>query len=317
MLQDDCISMAGSDVAYNNLSDSQKNKAEYQFLKNALQKAPHGIHQGVYIITPSGKYITRINWGWPVPDRALMNTQLKKAIADYQAMSKSERRGNTSLREIDRSMPKEKFITPPPSWLTLSNTARVYPFAEMEPFDIRHPNFTKIDKLWLSRDEKLQLVPSNFSIGNTEEIQLPVIRKLLNHSHLIASCAAWWDEHTKKSDFTMTVKAIKNGKVTIHYKGSFTQIGDSKWNQSSYKGDLLGKAEWNLKTKKFDSIQWVALGTHSLTKLKSNMHRGNTKTVTIAAKLEFDTTAKQKANRDIPPARWDEYPRSQRASIQK
>ena len=113
----------------------------------------------------------------------------------------------------------------------------------------------------------------------------------------------------------MTVKAAKEEKILIHYEGKFHQDADSKWNQSVYKGSLLGKAVWNKQTKQFQKFTWVALGDYTIQNLKSNMHRGNTKTVRIASKLELDPQYPNEI--DLTPSRWDEYPKQIRSHIGK
>jgi len=313
MIKAQCVCMAGSDVDYNNLTDAEKAKGEYQFLKRTLSDAKHGIHQGIYVITPAGKLIKQINWGWPIPDTKTMNEQLTAAIASYKAMSKSERLGTSALANSERSMPEQKFITAPKSWLSLRNTSRSYAFAEMNLFDIRHPVYNKIDKLWFTDSEKLKLLPPQLTVANTGNVDKQLVHRLLSHSHLITNSAAWWQEHIKTGKLSMTVKAVKGEKVLIHYQGDFHQDADSKWNQSAYKGSLLGKAIWNKQTQEFEKFTWVALGDYTLQNLRSNMHRGSTKTVRIASKLELDPKYPNEV--DLTPSRWDEYPREIKAQI--
>ncbi len=310
-----CVTVAGSDIAYNSLTDGQKSKGEYQFLKKSLTDTKHGIHQGIYLITPSGKLIKQLNWGWPTPDTDKMNAQLIEAIASYNSMSKSDRLGSSAMADSERSLPKEKFIITPKSWLQLRNTSRSYAFSEMDLFDIRNPVYNKIDKLWFTETEKLKLLPPQLTIGGRGSVDKLLVHRLLSHSHLITTSAAWWLEHIKKGDLTMEVKAVKGEKIQIHYHGDFLQNADYKWNQSSYKGTLLGKAIWNTRAKKFEKFTWVALGDYTIQNLRSNMHRGTTKTVRIASKLELDP--KFPAEADLTPASWDEYPKEIRSQISK
>lgn len=305
--------MAGSDIAYNNLTDAQKAKGEYQFLKHALSDTKHGIHQGIYVLTPAGKLIKQINLGWPIPDTNRMNDQLKEALTSYKAMSKPERLGASPIANDQRSMPKLEFITAPKEWLSLRNTSRSYGFAEMNLFDIRHPVYNKIDKLWFTNSEKLKLVPPSLTEASTGTVDKLLVHRLLSHSHLITSSAAWWQDHIKVAELSMVVKTVKGEKILIHYTGKFHQDANSKWNQSAYKGTLLGKAVWNHQTKEFEKFTWVALGDYTIQNLKSNMHRGSTKTVRIASKLELDPKYPSEIN--LPPSRWDEYPRDVRSLV--
>lgn len=308
MLNSDCVSLASSDVKYNNLSDALKAKVEYQFLKKSLSTAKHGIHQGVYIVTPSGKLIKQIEWGWPTPDVDKMNTQLERAIGTYKKMSKSERLGSELLTEADRSMPQDARIIAPASWLQLRNTSRSYQFSDMNLFDIRHPAFVTVDKLWFSEQEKLQFVPSKVVKGTREKVATKALNTMLLNSHLITGRSAWWSEHIKQAEMEMKVISANSREVKIHYVGEFKMQANSKWCQESYTGKLLGKAIWNPSSKNFTSFEWISLGDHSIENLKSNMHRGNTKTVSVASKLELDP--QHRCEQGIAPANWpDNYAR--------
>jgi hypothetical protein len=314
MLTNDCVSLASSDVNYKNLSDTLKAKGEYQFLKKSLSTAKHGIHQGVYIITPSGKLIKQISWGWPLPDVDKINAQLELSITDYKKMSKAERLGDMRLTEMDRSMPVESRIIAPKPWLQLRNTTRSYKFSEMNLFDIRHPAFVTVDKLWFSEQEKLQFVPSINAVGTREKVAPKALNTMLLNSHLNVGRSAWWSEHIKQTEMEMKVISSNSKQMLIHYSGDFKMEANSKWCKESYTGKLLGKAVWNPSRKQFTSFEWVSLGDHGIDELKSNMHRGNTKLVTVASKLELD--AQHRCEQGIAPANWpDNYARELRARV--
>lgn len=311
MLNSDCVSLANSDVKYNNLSDSLKAKGEYQFLKKSLSSAQHGIHQGVYIITPSGKLIKQVKWGWPTPNVDQMNAQLRQSIKDYKKMSREDRLGKARLSEADRSMPKQAKMTAPANWLQLRNTSRSYQFSDMELFDIRHPAFVTVDKLWFSEKEKLQFVPSKAVKGSKENVQPEALSRVLLNSHLITGRSAWWSEHIQHAEMEMEVVSANSREVRILYTGEFKMKANSRWCKESYDGKLLGKAIWNPSRKEFLAFEWVSLGDHEIDELKSNMHRGGTKSVTVASRLELDP--QHKTEKGIAPANWpDSYARELR-----
>ena len=124
------ISVAASDVAYNNLPDAAKAKGEYQFLKQALTAAPHGIHQGIYIVTPSGKYLKKCNVGWPHLDPVKALGLMREAVSEYQSMSKNSRLATRALTVNDRSMPQSQHPKPAPEWLKIRSITRSYAFAD-------------------------------------------------------------------------------------------------------------------------------------------------------------------------------------------
>lgn len=298
------IGVASDDVAYNGLSAERKNRAEFQFLKNALADGGRQLHQGVYAVTTSGKFLGKIDGGWPIYDAALSLNNLKKAKADYSKMSRSQREAKRAMGETDRSLIVEK-SSASKSYLKLVNGARHYDFPEMEKFDARHPIYAKRDSLWLSESEAQGLLPDTFELGVQKAVENKVTDKLLLHGHLAMSCPAWWREHIKKRELHVRVDRVETGKVYLSYKGNFTMLADSQWNKSGYKGSLLGKACWNTNSKKFDSLEWVALGERSLQELKSNLHRGNTKNTHVAAYLRLANSSK--VEQEQKPHKWGEY----------
>lgn len=296
--------MASDDVAYNGLAADRKNRAEFQFLKNALADGGRQLHQGVYAVTSSGKFLGKIDGGWPIYDAGVSLNNLKKAKADYSKLSRIQRVAKRSMAESDRSLKVEK-LSASRNYLKLVNGARHYDFPEMEKFDARHPIYAKRDSLWLSESEAQGLLPDTFEIGVAKTVSSAVTDKLLLHGHLAMSCPAWWREHIKKREMHVRVDRVETGKVYLSYKGDFTMFADSQWNKSGYNGRLLGKACWNTSSKKFDTLEWVALGERSLQELKSNLHRGSTKRTHVAAYLRLANSTK--VEQEQKPHKWGEY----------
>lgn len=304
MLRKDCVSVASSDVRYNELSNDLKAKGEYQFLKRSLSGHAHGIHQGVFVVTPSGRLLKKINWGWPVPDVVKMTRQLEDGIQAYKKMAKEDRLGERILNDSDRSMPVADAKVAPEGWLRLRNTSRSYAFAEMELFDIRHPAYVTVDKLWFSEREKRHFVPGNLKKGVKEVMKGEVVARLLLNSHMITGRSAWWREHIRFAEVGMEVVSVDGDKVVIRYHGNMNMVADSKWCKDSYDGSLLGKAVWDSAKEVFVSFEWVTLGEHGVDALLSNMHRGTTKKVRVASLLRMDPLLE--CERGLAPAHWPE-----------
>ncbi len=304
LLQKECVSVASSDVRYNGLSDAMKAKGEYQFLRRSLSGHAHGIHQGVFVVTPSGKLLKKINWGWPVPDVGEMHRQLEQSIVAYKKLSKGERLGVEVLKETDRSMRVADRKDVPAGWLRLRNTSRSYVFPEMELFDIRHPSYVTVDKLWFSGVEKLCFIPGVLKKGEKEVMKPEVVSRVLLNSHMITGRSAWWREHIRVADVGMEVVSAKGDQVEIRYRGKLKLVADSKWCKDTYDGSLLGKAVWDSGKKRFLSFEWVTLGSHGIDSLLSNMHRGTTKSVDVASLLRLDPYLK--CERGMAPAHWPE-----------
>lgn len=296
------VGVASDDVAYNGLSAEAKSRGEFQFLRNALAEGGQQLHQGVFAVSSSGKFLGKIDGGWPLYDSAIALKNLRKANTEYSAFDRANRVASSRLAEVDRSLKKSRLEN---GYLKLVNAVRHYDFAEMERFDVRHPVYTKRDALWLTQREVHGLLPDSLEKGAEKAVESSVVDKLLLHGHLMSSCPPWWREHITKKQMHVSVKQRDGDLVYLRYTGNFRMQADSQWNKSAYRGKLLGRAEWNSASNSFESLEWVSLGERELQELKSNLHRGSTKETKVAAVLRLakNTLAEQ----DLKPHKLNEY----------
>ena len=303
------VSVAASDVEYNNLPNSAKAMGEYQFLKTALTGAPHGIHQGIYVVTASAKYLKKANVGWPSPDSKKALEILRDAVAEYQAMPKSARLAKVPLTKNDRSIGEHHDILPEPTWLKIRSTTRSFPFEGMDLFDLRHPVYYKLDRLWLTPESARGLVPEKLQIGQKSQLGEQALHHLIYDGHLMLGCPPWWHETVKKAEMSVRVVAQQGRQFELKYRGSFELDSDTKYNRSSYRGSLLGTAVWDDDQKRFTRLKWVTLGQRNRRVLKPNETESKLHHTTVGAVLELDPMRPN--DRGLAPHRWqDGYPKS-------
>lgn len=305
--------MAASDVAYNNLPDPAKARGEYQFLRKALTGAPHGIHQGIYVVSASGKYLKQANVGWPSPDPVKALGLLRAATAEYQSMSKSERLAQVVLKDADRSITEGHDILPDPSWLKIRSTTRSYPFKGMDLFDLRNPVYYKLDRIWLTAESARELVPKKLEVGQKTSIGDQALRHLTYDCLQMLGCPPWWKETVKRSEVEVEIVAKKGHLYDVRYVGVFELDSDTQYNKSSYRGDLLGKAVWDDEKKRFLSLKWVTLGTRDRKVLKSNEAKSEVHVTTVGAVFELDPMHVN--DRGLAPHRWDAYPKGMKSLL--
>ena len=306
--------MAASDVEYNNLPAEAKSKGEYQFLRKALTGAPHGIHQGIYVVTPSGKYMKKCNVGWPKLDAKQALSLLREAVAEYSAMPKQERLAQTPLTMADRSMSLRHDVIPAPAWTKIRTTTRSYPFQGMEFFDLRHPIYYKLDWLWLTPASARGLVPTNLSVGAQSSIGKQALRHLTYDCHLMLGCPPWWEETVKTAKVSVKIVAKKGGHYDLRYIGDFHFDSDTKYNKSSYRGKLLGSAVWDAKNESFTRLKWVTLGERNRKVLRSNETKGDVHRTTVGCVFELDPIRPN--DRGMAPHRWhDGYPKEMKKQV--
>ncbi len=301
------MGVAADDVAYNNLPAGAKQKKEFQFLKSGLKDGERSIHQGVYVVTSSGKFLGKIDTGWPTYDAEASLGNLRKSVSKYHSMTKSDRVARGVMSESDRSMPKSEDIARS-GVLKMRTTARNYGFSEMEMFDQRHPTYAKLDAFWLSPDEVGSLLPATNKKGEKSYLAESLVERMLLHSQPMEGCGAWWKEHIRKQKIQVSVSHVIGSEVFLLYHGDLAMSADSKWNKSDFSGRLLGQGVWDKKLQQFTRLEWVTLGERNLKELKSNMHRGNTKKTKIASYMRL--ARKVKEEQSLLPHHWEHYPES-------
>ena len=291
-------------MEYNNLPADAKAKGEYQFLRKALTGAPHGIHQGIYVVTPSGKYLKKANVGWPSLDPKKALSLLREAVAEYRAMSKSERLAAAQLGDTARSMSPRHDVIPALEWAKIRSTTRSYPFEGMELFDLRHPVYYKLDRLWLTPEAARSLVPANLTVGQQSSIGEKALRHLTYDCHLMLGCPPWWKETVKTAEVSVKIVSKKGKLYDLRYVGKFHFDSDTKYNKSSYRGKLLGSAVWDEDKKQFSSLKWVTLGQRNRKELKSNETKSKVHITTVGSVFELDPMRPN--DKGLPPHRWED-----------
>lgn len=287
---------------YNNVSAEAKAKGEYQFLRKALTGAPHGIHQGIYIVTPGGQYLKQCNVGWPEPDPVKSLALMRAAVSEFRAMPKATRLAKTAMLETDRSMPKSQHLAPAPEWLKIRSTTRSYAFEDMELFDQRHPQYYKIDRLWMTPETTRTLLPVKLAKGETAAVKGRALDHMIYDCHLMLGCPPWPGDSIKTAEMKVKIVDQKGHFYDVRYTGNFHFDSDSKWNKSAYKGKLLGKAVWDDSKQQFTKLKWVALGERNKRELKKNETRGSVNITTVGSVLELDP--RQPNDLNILPHRW-------------
>jgi hypothetical protein len=95
------VGVASDDVAYNNLPAAAKQKREFQFLESSLKAGGGSVHQGVYAVTSSGKFLGKIDTGWPTYDAEASLENLRRAVSEYRSLAKSERVEPVAMTEVE------------------------------------------------------------------------------------------------------------------------------------------------------------------------------------------------------------------------
>jgi hypothetical protein len=293
------IAVAASDVDY--VEHPDKERWEYRLLASAFRDQPHGIHQGIYAITPSGEMLGKINHGWPDPDPEAALEALHRALRDYRRMPRAGRLLD-SLPEAAAarlSWEHDQF-TMPPGTLDLRVVKRSYPFEGMTSFDIRHPMYYSLDRLWYRPDEFREWVPERRVVGATREVKGPALRRLIFLNHLMRDDSPWDEEHVKHASMTSRITRIEGPRITIEIEAAFDLQASGPWNQGTYRGTLLGSGDFDAGRSTFTRLEMLALGTHTVGKLLPNMHSGHP----ISRMGALITLDPQEGSARMRPTQW-------------
>ena len=300
-----CVST--SDVAYRFLPEADKQKNEFKLLKKAMTAAPNGIHQGIYVVTPRGKLIGKVDEGWPTYDTAAALRNMKAVLATYQGMEKSQRLAPRLLTEKDRSYHRKGYGTAPEGTIKLMSVTRGLPFNDMQLFDLRHKDYFKIDRIWYTEAELKSLIPANPTKGLVTTPNREVVVRIARYAHFMVGGLPWNNESFKDLKLQSKVVAVKEGKVYLTLEGDLDLESDTRWNNTEYAGKLLGRIIYDSTQEKFIKFELVGLGSHELNGLASNVHRGNTTKTQVAMVIKLNEQGSSET--EITPQNIQEYPR--------
>ena len=233
-------------------------------------------------MTPSGHYLGKANLGWPSYDPAAAVRAMRQALERYERLPRSERLlPRAPDPEADRMRWADEGWTRPDGVLDLRVVKRGLPFEDMDEFDIRHPDYYGLDRLWLRPSEFRSLVPAPLAVGARTTVSGPLVDRLVYDSHLVIGSWVWRENEIRRAEFTSEVVAVRGREATLRFEGVFELVADNEWNHSRYRGQLLGEAIWDAASGRFRTFEMLALGEHTLRELRENLHRGGTLTTSV------------------------------------
>lgn len=261
-----------------------------------------GIHQGIYIVTPSGRMLSRANSGWPDPDPAETLRKMKEATSAYYRLPKQERLLQTQPDPAKDGLRFESdSFKPPAGTLELRVTKRGYAYPGMTTFDERHPKFFGIDKLWFKPSEWRRFIPQSLTVGATAQVTGAPMERWVLHNHMQKACSAWDRSHIKSGSMTATVEKREGTKVTIALQASYTLKADTQWNKGAYQGNLLGRLVYDSARDTVASFESVMFGTQDMGTFLPNARAGE-----LVQKVATYATINPKSDPDdmLLPSDW-------------
>jgi hypothetical protein len=268
------VTVAANDVAIK--QSPEKQKLEYRLVDRMFRDQREGIHQGLYVATSSGRLLARVNAGWPDPDPVTMLRNMRTALAEYRRLPASERVLAAAV-DISRDglTPHSEMFRKAPGTLDLRVVRRSYPFAGMTSFDVRHPMYFGIDRLWYKPSEYAAWIPSDRRVGASAAVRGPALDRLIMLSHLLASQSPWRPSDIRRGEMTSRITAVDGNRLTLRITGEVDVKASTQWNQGAYTGNLIGRAVYDAGARRFTEFELLSLGTHTQSPMQPNMHAGS------------------------------------------
>lgn len=270
------VAVAASDVEYRESKDQGKREA--QIVRQMFSGSREGIFQGIYVATPSGILLGRVNAGWPDPDTKVIFQNIQRCVQQYYQMPRTQRlMSSVPDSAKDRMVFAQSQFTKPADTLDLRVTKRGYSYPGMTTFDERHPKFMGIDRLWFKPTEWYQFFPRELKVGNRVSIKGDVLNRWVLHNHMQKGASAWDASQIRSGTMTSEVTGVKGNLVDLTVRASYSMKANTQWNVGSYDGSLLGYIQYDLAAKKFTRFEAVMFGYHDAGKFEANLRSGDLK----------------------------------------
>jgi hypothetical protein len=219
---------------------------------------------------------------------------MRSALEAYGKLPRSER-----LLPRPPNPRRDRMVWPDQDWkrptdiLDLQVVDRGLPFDDMEPFDIRHPDYYEIDRLWLTPGEFQAFLPAQLSRGARTRVTGAAVDRLVYHSHLIVGSMVWREDEILRQELDSEVASIQGSNVTLRFSGAFEFDAHNEWNGTRYRGSLLGEAVYDTRAGRFTAFEMLARGQHTLDEFRIDMHRGSTHTTTVGMLVTLNGESRQ------------------------
>jgi hypothetical protein len=221
---------------------------------------PGTTRQGIYVCSPSGKFLASINSN--NPDRVL--AMLERGHKAWEDLPAEEKRLSANSEIKPRHRWEDSF---PKDGLVLSMITRDLP-AECDP---SKPGATKWnqDPVWFSKAEARQWLPRQPKPGDKHPLPQELVFRLAR-LHLVdtvnGQTSAFSPDEVADSQIATEVLERTGGRVKIKITGSTKGDSQGRGRRSSahsVETRVLGHATFDLDKEAFVEFQMVALGTRT------------------------------------------------------
>jgi hypothetical protein len=219
---------------------------------------PGTTRQGIYVCSPSGKFLASINSN--SPDRVL--TALERGLKAWEELPAEERRLAPDSAIKPRHRWEDSF---PKGGLVLSMITRDLP-ADCDPGKPGAAKWNQ-DRVWFSKGEARQWLPQDPKPGDRHPVPSELVSRL-TRLHLVdtvnGQTSPFSPGQVAGSQIATEVLGRDGGRVTFKITGTTKGDAQGRDRRASAHGvetRILGHAAYDLDQEAFVEFQMVALGT--------------------------------------------------------
>ena len=217
---------------------------------------PGHSRQGIYVCSPSGKFLASINSN--DPDRVL--SMMKRGRENWESLSAKDK----SLADNSQIKPRHRWEDSyPKDGLVLQMYTRDLP-ASGDANDEAASKWNQ-DPVWFSREEAHRWLPSDLEVGKAYELPRDLALRLAT-KHLIDMVKGQADtfkaSEIKELSISLHIVELTGTHAKVEIKGK-TRAVATKTNSTPERGvqtELLGSASFDRKLRRFDAFELVCVG---------------------------------------------------------
>ena len=219
------------------------------------QLAKDKSRQGTYLFTADGTFLASIN---TLSANLILDT-MKQGLVKWRGLPAADREPNQKSKSQSTSRRFEHLY--PSDGLVLSVYARDLT-ARPRPDTMRLPTWNR-DSAWFSKEEAEKLIPDNANVGDRFPMPAFFVQRL-SKLHVVDSVKgqteAFTNEEVAESTVTAVVVSKRDDRVRLELSGSTKGIHETGQFQRGVETKLMGKATFDIDTKRFSQFEFIAIG---------------------------------------------------------
>ena len=221
--------------------------------------------QGLYCATPSGVLLASGNTNNP----DAVARMLQKALTAWDALPEERRYLAADAKYTPKFRPESKY---PLDGLVLKSVCRDLPRDSVKPV---WRNAWNVEFTWFRKAEAQGFAPPELKVGASYDVPRALVSRLARFSlrDIVRGESEPFDQKSiEKAELKGEVTGIEKNIATIAFNGATRVAQKGKWHieglndnkptelERGYETHLLGRAEYDLASKKFSAFELVALG---------------------------------------------------------